>query len=86
MLKLSLNSSVVKLQVEIIFFRIFGTPRTLECTAPKKWKLALIIAFLKPNKIGDDPGNYRPISVLSFKLFERTILARFRAQCGSEDC
>lgn len=47
---------------------------------PKRWKMAKVIAFLKPNKPAEDPANYRPISLLSccFKLFERAILTRLR--------
>lgn len=49
-------------------------------TLPRLWKIAMVIAFPKPNKPVDDPANYRPISLLSccFKLFERAILARLR--------
>ena len=58
-----------------LFTNIYLSGRT-----PKEWKLAKVIAFLKPNKPADDPANYRPISLLSccFKLFERAILTRIR--------
>ena len=31
---------------------------------PKLWKIAKVIAALKPNKAADNPGSYRPISLL----------------------
>lgn len=45
---------------------------------PSCWKHAIVIAIPKPNKDITDPGNYRPISLLSSvgKLLERIILRR----------
>ena len=45
---------------------------------PKSWKMAKIIAVLKPNKPADSPKSYRPISLLSvaYKLLERLIYNR----------
>ncbi|KAI8434197.1 hypothetical protein MSG28_012309 [Choristoneura fumiferana] len=45
---------------------------------PKEFKLAKVIAVLKPGKTDDRPENFRPISLLSciYKLLERLILAR----------
>lgn len=45
---------------------------------PAKWKKAKVIAIPKSGKNSSDPGNYRPISLLSSlsKLFERIILNR----------
>ncbi|KAL4104035.1 hypothetical protein QTP88_019348 [Uroleucon formosanum] len=47
-------------------------------TLPKAWREAKVVAILKPNKPGNDPRNYRPISLLSviYKLFERLLLRR----------
>jgi len=47
-------------------------------TLPKIWREAKVVAILKHNKTGDDPKNYRPISLLLvvYKLFERLILGR----------
>ncbi|KAL4153873.1 hypothetical protein QTP88_001706 [Uroleucon formosanum] len=47
-------------------------------TLPKAWCEAKVVAILKPNKPGNDPRNYRPISLLSvvYKLFERLLLRR----------
>lgn len=41
-------------------------------------KKTKVITVLKPGKEGDDPADYRPISLLSitYKLFERLILNR----------
>ena len=48
---------------------------------PESWKLAKIIAILKPKKLADNPRSYGPISLLSYlyKLIERIILFRIRA-------
>lgn len=45
---------------------------------PPAFKLTKIIALLKPGKSDDQPGNYRPIALLSvsFKLFERLLYNR----------
>uniref|UniRef100_A0A2A4JQG8 Reverse transcriptase domain-containing protein n=1 Tax=Heliothis virescens TaxID=7102 RepID=A0A2A4JQG8_HELVI len=45
---------------------------------PKEFKLAKVIAILKPGKSDDQPENYRPIALLScvYKLLERLILIR----------
>lgn len=45
---------------------------------PIEWRKAKVIAILKPNKAGDNPKNYRPISLLSvvYKVFERLVLNR----------
>ena len=45
---------------------------------PKSWKMAKIIAVLKPNKPADSPKSYRPISLLSatYKLLKRLIYNR----------
>ena len=45
---------------------------------PKSWKIAKIIAVLKPNKLADLPKSYRSISLLSvtYKLLERLIYNR----------
>ena len=45
---------------------------------PKFWKMAKIIAVLKPNKPADWPKSYRPISLFSvtYKLLERLIYNR----------
>ena len=48
------------------------------CTFPSSWNLAIILAFLKPQKESMDPKNYRPISLTLCicKLFERMINTR----------
>ena len=45
---------------------------------PSTWRHALIIPILKPNKIKNEPGSYRPIALTSnfCKLMERMIVAR----------
>lgn len=47
---------------------------------PKQWKIAKVMAVLKPNKSSNEVTSYRLISLLSccYKLFERCILARIR--------
>ena len=42
-------------------------------TLPKVWKMAIVIAALMPIKPANNPGSYRPISLLciSYKLYER---------------
>ena len=49
-------------------------------TIPQIWKRAAIIPILKPNKPTNDPGSYRPISLLcpAVKILERTILNRIK--------
>ena len=32
---------------------------------PDKWRRAVILAFIKPNKINTEPENYRPIDLTS---------------------
>ncbi len=46
-------------------------------TIPSKWKIAKVIANLKPKKPANEPKSYRPISVLShiYKLLERLLLS-----------
>ncbi|KAL4088598.1 hypothetical protein QTP88_023687 [Uroleucon formosanum] len=48
------------------------------CKIPNEWHKSKVIAILKPNKAGDNPKNYRPISLLSvvYKVFERLVLNR----------
>lgn len=50
---------------------------------PNNWKLAKVIAILKPNKNPTDPSSYRPISLLSSlsKILERILLKRINAHC-----
>lgn len=57
-----------------LFTNIYSTGQL-----PRAWKNVKVIAFPKPNKPLNEPASYRPISLLScgFKLFEKTILARF---------
>nr|CAB3266991.1 reverse transcriptase [Phallusia mammillata] len=45
---------------------------------PKDWKIAKVIAILKPGKDPTNPSSYRPISLLccTYKVLERIILAR----------
>lgn len=45
---------------------------------PKKWKESKIIAIQKQGKSGENPGDYRPISLLcvAYKIFERVLLGR----------
>lgn len=47
---------------------------------PKIWKIAKVVAVVKPNKPADAPGSYRPISLLcvAYKLFERLIYNRIK--------
>ena len=47
---------------------------------PKVWKMAKVIAALKPNKPADKPGSYRPISFLCipYKLYERLLYNRIK--------
>ena len=42
---------------------------------PKIWKIAKVVAVLKPNKPADAPGSYCPISLLcvAYKLFEKLV-------------
>jgi len=56
----------------------FFTNLAIKGTLPKIWREAKVVAILKPNKTGNDPKNYRPISLLSvvYKLFERLLLGR----------
>lgn len=45
---------------------------------PKAWKIGELVYFLKPGKPPDDPGSYRPISLLPImgKVFEKLLLRR----------
>ena len=45
---------------------------------PARWKHAVVIMILKPNKPANDPTSYRPISLLSIfsKIFERLMLPK----------
>lgn len=47
---------------------------------PSAWKTAKVIGIKKPDKPPDDPGSYRPISLLSSlsKILERIILTRLK--------
>ena len=48
------------------------------CKLPRIWRMATVIAILKPNKPKDDPKSYRPISLLCipYKIVERLIYNR----------
>lgn len=45
---------------------------------PNNWKKSIVIPVKKPNKKGDDPKSYRPISLLNCmsKLYEKILLKR----------
>ena len=47
---------------------------------PKVWQMAKEIAALKLNKSADNPGSYRPISLLCipYKVYERLIYNRIK--------
>ena len=45
---------------------------------PKEWKHVVIIPIVKPGKLSDNPGSYRPIALTSVlcKIMERMISDR----------
>lgn len=51
---------------------------------PKQWKRAEVIVLNKPGKPSEDPGSYRPISLLPAigKLFERLYIKRLKKIVG----
>ncbi|KAG4067412.1 hypothetical protein HA402_009649 [Bradysia odoriphaga] len=50
---------------------------------PSEWKLVHVLPVLKPGKEADDPGNYRPISLLCnlSKVLEKVIYKRIFDFC-----
>ena len=61
--------------LQILFSNCLSTKKI-----SKVWKMAKVIAALKPNKPTDTPGSYRPISLvcIPYKLYERLICNRIK--------
>lgn len=60
------------------WLRNFFSDILVKGQVPPEFKMAKIIAILKPGKPADDPASYRPISLLSvcYKILERLIYNR----------
>ena len=58
-----------------------------EMCLPEEWLRGSLKLLPKPNTAGTQPGDYRPICLLScaFKLFEAVLMRRFRAWCDYYD-
>ena len=47
------------------WLRKFFSKYLITCKLPRIWRMAIVIAILKPNKQNDKPKSYRPNSLLS---------------------
>ncbi|GFU36522.1 probable RNA-directed DNA polymerase from transposon X-element [Trichonephila clavipes] len=67
----------------IIFIALLFNMLLENCYFPKSWRMAVVIAILKPNSDDFNPQNYRPISLLSSlsKAYEFVILNRLNQHC-----